>query len=577
MKKEKNGTNRAIIAGLGFAFQIFWILSGVYALNIWYPKLDIVLRVLSILLIFRILGKHTNSAIKIPWIIGILVAPVAGLILYALLGSRFTSISIRRRFKYIYGMADGVLQRDRELMSRLKNIDSDVYGHVNYIDKYGNYPAYSNDDVVYFSEASDAIEKLKEELENAQKFIFMEYHAIEDAGSFRAIEDILKRKADEGLDIRVIYDDVGSLGFVDRPFSKRLNKEGIKCRVFNPVIPIVNIFMNNRDHRKITVIDGKVGFTGGYNIADEYFNIVNPFGYWKDTGIMIKGRSVDNLTMIFLEMWHAMRRNKSERESLENLINQYDMCNISYDVLNEKDLLEDDIEDKLVDTKGEDKIVDTKGEDKIVDTKGEPIDTQDKTVAIENKESSVTKSKNKLRILQPFAENPLYEEQVAENVYLNLAKTSNDYLYITTPYLIIDDIMRDELTLAAKRGVDVRIITPGIPDKKIIYAITRSNYANLARNGVKIYEYSPGFVHAKQHISDDKCGVIGTINMDYRSLYLHFENGVYIYDEDLVKEMRIDMENMFAQSEDVTSKYSGRRSMRTRIWHGVLRFISPLL
>lgn len=555
MKKEKNGRNRAIIAGVGFGIQIFWIVGGVYVLNALYPKLDIVLRVMSIVLIFRILGKHTNSAIKIPWIIGILVAPVAGLILYALLGSRLTSASIRRRFKYIYGIAEGVLPRDKELMAGLKDIDPDVYGHVYYIDKFGNYPAYRGNEVEYFSEASNAVERLKEELEKAENFIFMEYHAIEDAGSFHAIEDILRRKAKDGLDVRVIYDDVGSLGFVDKPFSKRLNKEGIKCRVFNPVIPLVNVFMNNRDHRKITIIDGKVGFTGGYNIADEYFNIINPYGYWKDTGIMIKGRAVDSLTMIFLEMWHAMRRNRSQRESLKDLINQYDMCSI-YSGARQEDTK--DARDKAKDAR-------------------ENTEGAEDTKCTEDTKDIEVKASDELSIIQPFAENPLYEERLAENIYLNIAKTANDYLYITTPYLIIDDIMRDELTLAAKRGVDVRIVTPGTPDKKSIYAITKSNYANLARNGVKIYEYTPGFIHSKQHISDDKCGVIGTINMDYRSLYLHFENGVYIYDRQIIKDMKADMEKIFDESNEVTDKYSGRRRMVTRIWHGMLRFISPLL
>src|SRR3712207_4152323 len=540
MKKEKNSTNRAIVAGIGFIIQIAWILMGVYQLNKNYPALDITLRIMAILLVFRILGKHTNSAIKIPWIIGLLVAPVAGLILYVLLGSRFTSIFIRRRFKSIYGMSDGVLLVDRDLMNKFKNYDPQAYGHINYIEKYGRYPAYDNNKVVYYPDASEAIEVLKVELEKAEKFIFMEYHAIEDSVSFQAIEDILKKKVKEGLDIRIIYDDVGSIGFVNRPFSKRLNSEGIKCRVFNPVMPIVNIFMNNRDHRKITVIDGKVGFTGGYNIADEYFNIVNPYGYWKDTGIMIKGRSVDNLTMIFLEMWHAMDSTRKAKENLSQLINQCDRGEL---ISSQNKMLGDDIQ-------------------------------------FNEKNEYAKDSRNngkKLKILQPFAENPLYEERLAENIYLNIAKTAKDYLYITTPYLIIDDIMRDELTLAAKRGVDVRIITPGIPDKKRIYGITRSNYANLASNGVRLYEYSPGVIHAKQHIADDRYGVIGTINMDYRSLYLHFENGVYIYDEDLIRDMKKDMDEILEDSLEVTSKYSGHRSMRQRIWHGMLRFISPLL
>ena len=281
--------------------------------------------------------------------------------------------------------------------------------------------------------------------------------------------------------------------------------------------------MNNRDHRKISVIDGKIGFTGGYNLADEYFNLVNPYGHWKDTGIRIEGRPVDSLTLMFLEMWHASKHTRSINEDISLFINQW----------------QTDQED------------------------GGQGDHPDK------KKDNI--------IIQPFAENPLKEELLAENAYMNQIKNARDYLYITTPYLLIDDNISEELSSAAKRGVDVRIVTPGIPDKRIVYKMTRSYYGNLARNGVRIYEYMPGFIHAKQHLSDDRTAIIGTINMDYRSLYHHFENGVFLYNVDCIRDMRVDFEDLFDQSYEVTDKYASGRSTSLRIVQCLWRFVAPLM
>ena len=281
--------------------------------------------------------------------------------------------------------------------------------------------------------------------------------------------------------------------------------------------------MNNRDHRKISVIDGKIGFTGGYNLADEYFNLVNPYGHWKDTGIRIEGRPVDSLTLMFLEMWHASKHTRSINEDISLFINQW----------------QTDQED------------------------GGQGDHPDK------KKDNI--------IIQPFAENPLKEELLAENAYMNQIKNARDYLYITTPYLLIDDNMSEELSSAAKRGVDVRIVTPGIPDKRIVYKMTRSYYGSLARNGVRIYEYMPGFIHAKQHLSDDRTAIIGTINMDYRSLYHHFENGVFLYNVDCIRDMRVDFEDLFDQSYEVTDKYASGRSTSLRIVQCLWRFVAPLM
>ena len=290
---------------------------------------------------------------------------------------------------------------------------------------------------------------------------------------------------------------------------------GVQCRVFNYVVPFLNIFMNNRDHRKIMVIDGKVGFTGGYNLADEYFNITHPYGYWKDTGVKLTGRAVQNFTMMFLEMWNVMGQADTDYE-------------------------------------------------KYLKASQEGVE-----------DGNVQKASGSV---QPYADSPLDGEPVGENVYLNLIKTAKKRLYVATPYLIISDEMTRELGLAAKRGVDVRVFTPGIPDKKVIYGVTRSYYSGLVRQGVRVYEYTPGFLHAKQMLCDEDTATVGTINMDYRSLYHHFENGVWMHGCDAIRDIEADFDKLIQDSEEVTDKYrDGRKNIAVRGWQCIMRLIAPLL
>jgi cardiolipin synthase len=341
----------------------------------------------------------------------------------------------------------------------------------------------------------------------------MEYHAIEDAISFERLKKVLIDKAKNGVEVRIFYDDLGSIFFLNKEFIKRMRDEGIQCRVFNPLKVIVNMFMNNRDHRKITVIDGKVGFTGGYNLADEYFNITHPYGYWKDTGVKLTGDAVKSLTASFLTMWNAIDHTDSQE---------------AYD---------------------------------------EYIDATDGTYNAASQECYV----------QPYSDNPLGHDRIGEDVYLNILKNAKHYVYITTPYLIITDEMERELRLAVKRGVDVRIVTPGIPDKKMVYKITRSYYEPLCSAGVRIYEYTPGFCHAKQWVADDEVCVVGTINMDFRSLYLHFENAVFTYNRELAGKVKADMLDNFEISNEVTSDYAVDVIRPLKLGTCMLHMISPLL
>lgn len=529
---KKNESKKAPIVITGVIIEVAWLVFGVYKLE-QFKAIGIMTYIIALILVFRVYGKHTNYAFKMLWMFILLAAPPAGIVLYLLYGSKFSSIFVRRRFKSVYGLFEAIMPDDDDLLEKMKIDDVRAYGQAYYLSNSAHYRPFSSDKVEFFPEAYLALERMKEELIKAKKFIFMEYHTIENGEAFDEIEEILIQKAKQGVDVRIIYDDVGSLSIINKPFKKKLKRDGIKTRVFNPIFPIMSVFMNNRDHRKMTIIDGKVGFVGGYNISDEYFNITNPFGYWKDAGIVFRGKPVDTLTLIFLEMWHAMKKGKKDQEDIRDLLNQEDL----------------EILDKTIETIESDE-------------KAKPC------VKVEEK---------CLSIIQPFADNPLTEENVSVNVYLNMIKKANEYLYITTPYLIIDDHLRDELAAAAKRGVDVRIIVPGVPDKKFVNRVSKSYYKSLVKSGVKIYEFVPGFIHCKIFISDHKYAVIGTINLDYRSLYLHFENGVFMYNTNVINKMKEDYEDTLKKSEEVTSRYFTDKNFLTRVWHGMLRFISPLL
>ena len=505
-KKEKtgNGILRLIFAVIALLIQVLWILLRVQYLNAYSETIAGITSLLTVLVVLKLNSKHSNSAMKMPWILLIMALPVMGLcmyLLFELLGDPGMGKRLWRVREYLHRDEDAKVE---ETLSRL---DPAAANQFRYLWKAAGYPPCTDTRVRYYPEAVDAFADLKKELEKAERFIFMEYFIVQNGTAFRELEEILVRKAREGVEIRLLYDDFGSIANVGREFSRRLAGEGIQCIAFNPASPFLNLFLNHRDHRKITVIDGKVGFTGGYNLADEYFDRVRPYGKWKDTGVKLEGEAVRNLTSIFLELWYLQTR------------------------------------------------------------KPEPAD---RYLGVKHQTSAEG-------IVLPFGDNPLAEERVAENVYLNLINHANHSLYLMTPYLILTDEMIHALGLAAKRGVEVRIITPGIPDKKTVYGVTRSYYAGLAQQGVRIFEYTPGFCHAKQCICDGKIASIGTSNLDYRSLYHHFENNVLLYDCGAVAEMAKDFEDLFQQCGEVTGKYASGRGSFLRLWQYILRLFAPLM
>ena len=463
--------SRTAITALLIIVQIAWIAALLLRLGDAMPVLNYILRILSLVAILHVIKNDMDPSYKVSWVLFISLLPLFGGLMYVLFGNKRPTKFARERLNI--QLED--TQRYYSLRPSIaEEIDDDgVRGLFKYLESYSGYRACRDTRTEYFPVGEAMYASLLPELEKAEKFIFLEYFIINQGQMWDSVLEILRAKVAQGVDVRIIYDDVGCADYLPADYYQTLRSYGIKAVAFNKFVPLVSIVMNNRDHRKITVIDGKVGFIGGINISDEYINKKERFGHWKDTGLMFKGAGVENLTLMFLEMWNAF--NESEGCYSDYVPEQY-----------------------------------------------------------------AERGRAKDGYVLSFSDSPLDDENTSENVYTDILYSANDYVYITTPYLAIDSSLQNALCMAAKRGVDVRLITPGIPDKKMVYRLTRSYYASLIRAGVKIYEYTPGFVHAKSFVSDDKLGVVGTINMDYRSLYLHFECGTLMYDSPAVIDLRTD-------------------------------------
>ena len=402
------------------------------------------------------------------------------------------------------------LIQDPNVLDRLEKESEYAKNQALYMINYSNCPIYENTYNEYLTPGEVKFEKLVEELKKAKHFIFLEYFIIEEGIMWNTILEILKEKAKEGVDVRVIYDDVGCVMKLPYKYGDKLEKYGIKCRVFNPFIPIFTNRLNNRDHRKIAVIDGYVGFMGGINLADEYINAFEKYGHWKDAAILLKGEAVFNLTVMFLTMWDFI--NNSDDDYLK-----YRPENFT----NEKYL-----------------------------SKG---------------------------YVQPFDDSPLVNEPIGETVYLNLINKAKKYIYINTPYLIIDNEMATALKIAAKSGVDVRIVTPHIPDKWFVHAVTRSYYQSFIKDNIKIYEYTPGFMHSKTFVVDDEYAVVGSINLDFRSLYLHFECGAWLYKTDSVLKLKEDFLDTLELCQQISLQDCENVKWPVKFGRLILRMFSPLL
>lgn len=479
-------------------------------LNENYNYLSILFSTLGIGVAIYIVNTDRNPAYKLAWIVPLLIFPVFTSILYLILANQPYKRKVSNAYVKKNLDTRCYLPEDTDLTEKIKTEDPELYRLVRYLDDSAGFPAYGCEDVTYFPLGEDKFASMVTEMRKAEKFIFMEYFIVDDGEMWGEILDILVEKASAGVEVRLIVDGMGSQFTMPAKDKKAIEKAGGRVIIFNKFRPMISTIQNNRDHRKILVIDGNVGFTGGVNIADEYINRLIRFGHWKDTAIMIRGQAVWNLTMMVLQMWEVITHESTDYEKYRP--------SLSY----------------------------------------------------ENTSSQ--------GIIVPYSDTPLDSEKIGRMVYMSMINTSKKYLYISTPYFIPDNEILTSLELAAKSGVDVRIITPHIPDKWYIQCITRSYYIELLNMGVKVYEYVPGFIHAKNCLSDDKRAVVGTINFDYRSLYLHFEDAAFMQDTACIPDIKEDFDDLFKNKcHRITYDDVRRLSFASRFMSVILRIFAPLL
>ena len=486
--------------------QILVFVIALYGLDEHYFWVNLISRILSFATVFYIINKSGKSSYKILWIIFILVAPIFGVVSYALLGGGRVMPHVKKRMykcqkKYIEKLPD-----DTEAHESLRYSEGLNSRQADYLTLESGYPLYKNSSSEFLAPGEVFFPRFLEELEKAQKYIFIEFFILAEGKMWSAIYEILERKVREGVEIKVMFDDFGSIKRQSKSFIKRLRRRGIQVAVFNKIRPSIDVFMNNRNHRKIVVIDGKVAVTGGLNIGDEYINEIDRFGYWMDCAVIIKGDAVKSFLAMFCSTWEFTTKRAIDIKS-----------HIS--------------------------------EEKVLE-KG---------------------------FMLPYADGPLENKNHAEGIYMQIINSAQRYVYIVTPYLIIDNSMKQALRLAAKSGIDVRIITPHIPDKLYVHPVTQYNYYDLLEAGVRIYEYTPGFIHSKFFVSDDKVATVGTINMDYRSFIMHFECGVWMCDNKTVYDIKEHFNTLLLQCEEMTLRKMKKSTILTRLKRAILHFFAPFM
>lgn len=465
------------------------------------------LSIFALIVVIVIINRPGNPAFKLAWMVPITIVPVFGALFYLFVELQPANWIYNKKQVKLRDKVRPFNKQDESVQEKLREDDIQMASLSKYVNDSGEFPVFENGEVEFFPLGEDKFKALVEKLQKAEKFIFMEYFIVAEGRMWNTIYEILKAKVREGVEVRFMYDGTCTLSHLPYHYEKRLIADGIQCKVFHPIIPALSTYQNNRDHRKIVVIDGHTAFTGGINLADEYINEKERFGHWKDTAIMIKGEAVKSFTWMFLQMW--------------------DQRNDDYD-----------------------KYMNVQMPENIQKQGG---------------------------YVQPYGDSPMDTENVGELVYMDILNTAKEYVHIMTPYLILDNEMITALTYAAKRGIDVKIIMPGIPDKKYAFALAKTYYPELITAGVKIYQYEKGFVHAKEFISDGAKAVVGTINLDYRSLYLHFECAAMLYKVPQIAEIEADFQETLKQCKEITMEVYKKEKLVERLYGSMLRLIAPLM
>ena len=515
LRKGQKGLIHAIFSRFGLVLVLLVLQFGaLFSLMRWFSGLlphylGGTLLVTAVMMVY-LLNQDMNNSVRIPWLVVTALAPVLGVLLFCYTKEDVGHRMLKKRLLELEGQTRGQLAQDKKASTAL---DADCPGAASLAQylrgRGGGFPVYENTQVTYFPSGEAKFAALLPQLESATQYIFLEYFIVDEGLMWGRILEVLARKAAKGVDVRVMYDGTCEFSTLPRDYPKRLEALGIRCKVFSPVTPFVSTHYNYRDHRKILVVDGRVGFTGGVNLADEYINHVQKYGRWKDAAVMLEGEGVRSMTALFLQMWCIL-----QEPEFEQFLSQ-------------------------------------------------PIPA----------------AAHARGFVVPYGDCPLDGERVGEMVYMDLLNRAQKYVHIITPYLILDGELETALRFAAERGVDVHLILPGVPDKKFAYALAKTHYKALLSSGVKISEWTPGFTHAKLVVADGVEAVVGTINLDYRSLYHHFENAVWMRKADGIRNMEADFQATLAQCRTI-------EPTRQSIWQGktllrlmglVLKVIAPLM
>ena len=550
IKKGKKGIWRAIFSRVGIILLMLvaqaLILLGV--LN-WFRELvphilgGTVL--LTLVMVVFLLNSTIDPTAKITWLVFILVLPVFGALLFAYTQSDVGHRTLKARFAQINGQIRDKLPQKEETWEALHRQDPGAAALARYIRRSGCYPVFEGTQVTYFPLGEDKFAEMLRQLEQARHFIFMEYFIVDEGRMWGEILEILARKAAQGVEVRVMYDGTCEFSTLPHDYPKRLKDLGIQCKMFSPVTPFISTHYNYRDHRKILVIDGQVAFNGGVNLADEYINHIVRYGHWKDTALMLKGEAARSFTLMFLEMW-AM----DERETEFDRYLQFPALPAEPAPGRE-----------------------TGGE---LGPEG-PAEAGAETEAKADADADTKADAKAKGFVLPYGDCPVDSDKVGERVYMDILNRAQRYVHIMSPYLILDGEMETALKFAAERGVEVALILPGIPDKKMPYALAKTHYASLLESGVKIWEYTPGFVHAKVFVSDDREAVVGTINLDYRSLYHPFECATYLYGVDCIPRIEADYQDTLAKCRQVTRESVKKEKLSVKLTGSLAKLIAPLL
>ncbi len=507
--KNKRGIpfpTHIIFSAIALIVQILFFIVTVKELSEYSFFVNAFCTVLAIVTVFYITNRSGKSGYKILWIIFILAVPIFGVLAYTLLGGGRVLPHIKKRMYKCEHKHINKLPKNTAIYETLRYSDGLHSRQADYLTLESGYPLYKNSSCEFLAPGEVFLPRFLEELEKAQEYIFIEFFIIAEGKMWSSICNILERKVHEGVEVKVLFDDFGSIKRQNRNFIKKLRKKGIEVAAFNKIKPSIDIFMNNRNHRKIVVIDGKVAVTGGLNIADEYINEFERFGYWMDCAVVVKGDAVQSFLAMFCSTWEF--------------------------------------------------------------TTGKDIDYASHL----SNEKVLEKG-----FLLPYADGPLDDKNPAEGIYMQILNSAQRYVYIATPYLIIDNTMKECLRLAAKSGIDVKIITPYIPDKWYVHPVTQYNYYDLLEAGVKIYEYTPGFIHSKIFVSDDSVATVGTVNMDYRSFIMHFECGVWMCDNNTVLDIKEHFNTLLLQCSEVTREKMKKSSLFLRVKRAILHLFAPFM